>query len=161
MKKNKGFSLVELIIVIAIMAILVGIMVPVMLHFIEKSNVSSDYQLADTIRSAVAYSIVDAKVKEDPNSQDGLAALEANEVDIADLASLCNIPAGESSELIDSLTEYLGMDPALVKNEIKSEHGSDVACMVSTVNGVVKVRLQDTDSTGRKKPDTNPDIVVQ
>ena len=36
MSKNKGFSLVELIIVIAIMAILVGIMVPVLMHFIEK-----------------------------------------------------------------------------------------------------------------------------
>ena len=161
MRKNKGFSLVELIIVIAIMAILVGIMVPVLMHFIEKSNVSSDYQLADTVRSAVAYSIVDAKVKEDPNSQGGLAILETSEIDIATLASYDNPPSGETSELIDSLTEYLGMDPSQVVNQIKSKHDSDCACMISTVNGVVKVRLSGTDSTGKKKPDTNPDIIVQ
>ena len=38
--KNKGFSMVELIIVVAIMAILVGMMVPVLIKFIEKSPAS-------------------------------------------------------------------------------------------------------------------------
>ena len=161
MSKNKGFSLVELIIVIAIMAILVGIMVPVLLHFIEKSNVSSDYQLADTVRSAVAYSIVDAKVKEDPYSQDGLDAMEAGEINITDLATLDTSPAGETSELMNSLTEYLGMDPAYIVNQVRSKHGDSCTCMVTTINGVVKVRLSETDSTGRKKPDENPDIEVQ
>ncbi|HAL02696.1 MAG TPA: hypothetical protein DCP07_05005, partial [Lachnospiraceae bacterium] len=36
MKNNKGFSLVELIIVIAIMAILVGVMAPQLIKYIEK-----------------------------------------------------------------------------------------------------------------------------
>ncbi|MBO6205612.1 MAG: prepilin-type N-terminal cleavage/methylation domain-containing protein, partial [Lachnospiraceae bacterium] len=39
MKNNKGFSLVELIIVIAIMAILVGVMAPQLIKYIEKSKV--------------------------------------------------------------------------------------------------------------------------
>ncbi len=164
MRKNKGFSLVELIIVIAIMAILVGIMVPVLMHFIEKSNVSSDYQLADTVRSAVAYSIVDARVKDDPNSQGGLAALESSEIDIASIASYDTPPSGETSILVESLTEYLGMDPADVVNQVKSKHGSSCACMVSTTNGIVKVRLSETDSSGRKDTSSssgNNDITVQ
>ena len=162
MKRNKGFSLVELIIVIAIMAILVGIMVPVLMHFIEKSNVSSDYQLVDTVRSAVAYSIVDAKVKEDPNSQGGLAALEGGEIDIATIGDY--VPAGEEAELVSSLTEYLGMSPSSIVGQVKSKHGDGCACMVTTINGVVKVTLTETDSTGKKDTSSgsdNNDISVQ
>ncbi len=39
---NKGFSLVELIIVIAIMAILIVVLAPQYLKYVEKSRVSSD-----------------------------------------------------------------------------------------------------------------------
>ena len=53
MKNNKGFSLVELIIVIAIMAILVGVMAPQLIKYIEKTNVSNDAQICDSIRSAI------------------------------------------------------------------------------------------------------------
>ncbi|MBD5519727.1 MAG: type II secretion system protein [Lachnospiraceae bacterium] len=39
---NKGFSLVELIIVIAIMVILIAVLAPQYLRYVEKSRVSSD-----------------------------------------------------------------------------------------------------------------------
>ena len=50
---NKGFSLVELIIVIAIMAILVGVMAPQFMKYIESSRQSTDIQNASSVRSAV------------------------------------------------------------------------------------------------------------
>ncbi len=62
MKNNKGFSLVELIIVIAIMAILVGVMAPQLIKYIEKTNVSSDTQLCDTVKSSVVTAIMDPTV---------------------------------------------------------------------------------------------------
>lgn len=52
--KNKGFSLVELIVVIAIMAILVGVAVPVYSSYIEKANAAKDEQLLGEINSAFA-----------------------------------------------------------------------------------------------------------
>lgn len=68
MKNNKGFSLVELIIVIAIMAILVGVMAPQLIKYIEKSNVSADTQLCDSIHTAVVTAMMDPEVLSDPGT---------------------------------------------------------------------------------------------
>ena len=50
---NKGFSLVELIVVIAIMAVLVGVLAPTLIRNVEKSRESSDLQTLDSVRSSV------------------------------------------------------------------------------------------------------------
>ena len=62
MKNNKGFSLVELIIVIAIMAILVGVMAPQLIKYIEKSKVSADTQLADSVHTAILTAMMDPEI---------------------------------------------------------------------------------------------------
>ena len=51
---NKGFSLVELIVVIAIMAVLVGVLAPTLIRNVEKSRESTDLQTLDSIRSSVS-----------------------------------------------------------------------------------------------------------
>ena len=53
MKSNKGFSLVELIIVIAIMAVLIGVLAPQFIKYVESSKQSTDIQNASEIRAAV------------------------------------------------------------------------------------------------------------
>ncbi len=53
MKKNKGFSLVELIIVIAIMAILAAAIAPALIRYIDKSRRADDVTAAGVIATAV------------------------------------------------------------------------------------------------------------
>jgi len=52
--KNKGFSLVELIIVIAIMAILAAAIAPALIRYIDKSRKADDLTAGGTINSAVS-----------------------------------------------------------------------------------------------------------
>ncbi len=58
-KNNSGFSLVELIIVIAIMAVLIGVLAPQFLKFVEKSRESTDLQNVEEVKTAVETYVAD------------------------------------------------------------------------------------------------------
>lgn len=64
MKKmnNKGFSLVELIVVIAIMAVLVGVLAPQFIKYVESSRRSTDISNAQNIQSAVLADIANGVI---------------------------------------------------------------------------------------------------
>ena len=59
-RRNRGFSLVELIIVIAIMAILAAAIAPALIRYINKSRRASDVETASVINHAVEYAYAEA-----------------------------------------------------------------------------------------------------
>ncbi len=59
MAKREGFTLVELIVVIAILGILAGIAIPVYSGYISKANEASDLQQLDAIKTAAIFAAID------------------------------------------------------------------------------------------------------
>ena len=123
MKNNKGFSLVELIIVIAIMAILVGVMAPQLIRYIEKTKESSDVQLLDTVRSAITTAVLDPDVV-------------TSGCDIPESGSLSAFTG--SDELGASVTATLGGGSDYVIGQLKSaKAGSDITVTIEDGNKII------------------------
>ena len=120
MKNNKGFSLVELIIVIAIMAILVGVMAPQLIKYIEKTNESSDTQLCDTIRSALTTAALDPDiVKKGQGIKTGNGMTVAN--------------ACDGSDMVSAVNDILGVSVGDVSAQLKSKAGKASGIKVTVV----------------------------
>ena len=62
-RNNKGFSLVELIVVIAIMIVLVAVLAPVFTKYVEQSRRATDVQNANTIAEAILVDAADGGTK--------------------------------------------------------------------------------------------------
>lgn len=60
-KNNKGFSLVELIVVVAIMAVLIGVLVPTLVRNVEKSKKQKDISTVEEVRNQLTIALADEK----------------------------------------------------------------------------------------------------
>lgn len=126
---NKGFSLVELIIVIAIMAILVGVMAPQLLKYVERTRVSSDTQLADTVKTAVTTAILDPINMDDPNYQAAISSLQAG-------VSIAAVPAPFMDDVAETLGETSAITAAWASANLKSNGANNIGIQMTGTNKV-------------------------
>ncbi len=145
-KSNKGFSLVELIIVVSIMTILIGVAVPFLMRYLNRTYVSADVQLIDSIQHAIEIAMNDPDVV---NSED-LSRQQINNIKSGNVVALDEI--GDSI-FKDTMNDIIGYDVCSV-NLNRAHFRSKQA----KSNGVVKVQYYDSsfviwidgsDATGR------------
>ena len=99
-KKNGGFTLVELIIVIAIMAALVAVLAPQYIKYVDKSRKTADASTADSILSACRVAATEDSITKDftvtwTNNDTGADELE--------------ITKGSTADLVDELEQSLSI----------------------------------------------------
>lgn len=129
---NKGFSLVELIIVIAIMAILVGIIASQVIPYMEKSRESKDISILDTCLTSLQTTLADNEVTVTTGTITGIDNIDsASSVLSPRKASLANVE--------DSFKELIGVgsDTDLDKQFASKKAGSGhvVLGVISTATG--------------------------
>ena len=108
---NKGFSLVELIIVIAIMAILIGVMAPQLMKYVERSRVSADVQVLDTVRTALMTAALDPAVD---------SATLPGDVSAQSLSGITAV-TGNANHYNNYVLEILGDTTENVNKQLKSK----------------------------------------
>lgn len=152
MKKtnNKGFSLVELIIVIAIMAILAGAIAPALIKYIDKSRRSNDLSSAKTFKTAVETALGTEEVYEtltNVTSGDASCILLTPNVAISDLSG----------------TDYMSITNCSNPNEVKGMEDDEICAAIGTNIGEktpkTKYQKKIKEGTGEKddsgfKPET-------
>ena len=94
---NKGFSLVELIVVIAIMAVLVGVLAPQFIKYVEKSKESTDIQNISSVGSALQTYFVDHTPKAGTTSVTVTLGVETTDEDA--VKALSNAGFGDTVKL--------------------------------------------------------------
>lgn len=148
MKNNKGFSLVELIIVIAIMAILVGVIAPILFIYLNKSQVSADTQLCSNIREAIYISMHDNDIViSDDDSKE--------QIDLISSGNIVALNSLNDSEFVRNVNDIVGYDISSDNNN--REH---FRTKIAKENGVIYTQfykgnyyvwINGSDSSGRDK----------
>lgn len=139
---NEGFSLVELIIVIAIMAILVGVVALAVIPNLERSRESKDLSTLDSCASALAVAVANCG----KNASDGSITIKTNGSGTTD----SGVVVDKLKEQLDPTTLTLGSAAAGTEDivlEWKTSEGQNVI-IARVGDGTKQLKYAQNDKDG-------------
>ena len=140
MKKlnNKGFSLVELIIVIAIMAILVGVVGSQVIPYLENSRKAKDIQVLSSWNTSAMSAYSGAAAIVDPTQDYFLkitsGATDGTGVNVGTATNPTSTPAGACTSIKNAFMELSGFNVAAftfgtTNGSFESKAGKDITAV--------------------------------
>lgn len=152
-KDNKGFSLVELIIVIAIMAILVGVVGTQVVPYLNKSKVAKDQQLLSAFATAAvsAYSMKAGEI-----NYSGKITITDYFSPISDSADKATHSAYLIQQEMQSLVGYKISEKTKLQDQMSSAGGKNISSLKIVLDQSghsVTVSLTSGDANALKVPD--------
>lgn len=138
---REGFSLIELIIVIAIMAVLIGVIALAVIPNINKSKESKDLATLDAICSALNSAVATTQAQ-------GSATFKFTTTKIAS-------PSSEQDKVINATIDALGTGSAT----LTSNNAHDIYCTYNVSTKVIKV-FSSSDGTSTDQSEYNGPLEV-
>ncbi len=135
--EREGFSLVELIIVIAIMAILIGVVTLAVLPNIAKSKESKDITALDSLLSAVNNAVASQQVS------------TSGSFDMAIASNQATFPAAGSSTIADEVSKLMGKT-AIDLSSSKCQSAAQIHCAWTFSGSTIGITVTVQDSAGAK-----------
>ena len=152
MKKmnNKGFSLVELIVVIAIMAVLVGVLAPQFIKYVENSRRATDVSTAENLRESILADIADQKAPFDTSKgKTNISGKGSVDTDY------CPTAVAEAPKMKSSDSKYKGKDFQAAWNVVDGTcdvYSADGTFILTDPYGAAAYKNQDKNAPGSQKP---------
>lgn len=166
-KDNKGFTLVELVIVVAILAILVGLLAPQYTKYVEKSRKAADVSNIDSLVTAVKVAAADQDYADIIPETDTTVTITMTSSGTTVLYGTSEDIESASSDggkaLKSAFTEYAGDEWAETALKSKSWKSSDtennpkiIATCTIKATGSVEVSYDPANVKGSETEATDP-----
>lgn len=117
-KNNKGFSLVELIVVVAIMAVLIGVLVPTLVRNVEKSKKQKDISTVEEVRNQLTIALADEKY----SALSGTITCNNGKVEL-NASSSADIPGENAADYIKAASQNLNAKDTFEKQLTSKAYG--------------------------------------